>query len=153
MGGSHYRLVCGDDGGPGRMPLVDLEAGPAAARAIHRLIARGLVLAAHDCSEGGLLVAAAEMAMAGEIGLGLDLMALPAIGELTQTAECFAETPSRYLLEVRRGDLDAIDEALGAVPYAIIGEFDDSSTLTLAGTDLELDIAELKNAWLGTLDW
>jgi phosphoribosylformylglycinamidine synthase len=153
MGGSHYRLVCGDDGGPGRMPLVDLENGPAAARAVHQLIARGLVRAAHDGSEGGLLVAAAEMTFAGGLGLSLDLMALPAIGELSQTAECFAETPGRYLLEVQRGDLNAVDEALGGVAYAIIGEFNDSSTLTLAGTDLELDIDELKDAWLNTLDW
>jgi phosphoribosylformylglycinamidine synthase II len=156
MGGSHYRLLYGGDGspgGPGRLPLVDVEHAPAAARAVHRAIARGLVRAAHDCSEGGLLVAAAEMAFAGGLGLKLDLTALPASGELSPTAECFAETPGRYLLEVQRGDLDAIDAALEGAPYALIGEFDASSMLLLAERDLEVDIEELKNAWLRTLDW
>ncbi|MDY7110477.1 MAG: AIR synthase-related protein, partial [Planctomycetota bacterium] len=159
MGGSHYRLLYGGDGPPeppdssGRLPLVDLERAPAAARAVHRAIACGAARAAHDCSEGGLLVAAAEMAFAGGAGLKLDLAALPTDGEPSPTAECFAETPGRYLLEVRRNDLNEIDEALDGVAYAIIGEFDDSSTLDLANTDLELDIEEMKQAWLGTLDW
>ena len=69
------------------------------------------------------------------------------------TARCFAETPSRYLLEVRRADLDAIDAVLGDVPYAVVGEVKEDPSLTLAETDLECDVAELRDAWTGTLDW
>jgi phosphoribosylformylglycinamidine synthase len=113
----------------------------------------GVVRSAHDCSEGGLLVAAAEMAIGGNLGLHVDLMVLPQAGELTVTEQCFAETPSRYLLEIRRRDLGALDEALRDVPYAIIGEFREDPMLTLAGTETEIDVAELKDAWTGTLDW
>jgi phosphoribosylformylglycinamidine synthase len=120
---------------------------------VHNAIAQRLVQAAHDCSEGGLLVAAAEMAFAGDLGLHLDLTTLRSAGELSITAECFAETPGRYLLEVRRDDLDAVDQALDGVPYTIVGEFDDSATLTLAGADVEIDVAELRDAWRAPLDW
>jgi phosphoribosylformylglycinamidine synthase II len=153
LGGSHYELMFGRERAPGSLPRVDLERGPRAARVVHELISRNLIRAAHDCSEGGLLAAAAEMAFAGELGLQLDLIALPTSGEIGITAECFAETPSRYLLEVRRRDLDAVDDVLRDVPYAIVGEVDDSRMLSLAGTDVEIDIAELRDAWRGTLDW
>ncbi len=152
MGGSHYQLLFGD-GEDRRIPVADLVQGPRSAKAVHQVIKQRLVRSAHDCSEGGLLLAAAEMAFAGELGLKLDLLAMPISGDLSLAAECFAETPGRYLLEVRRQDLDAIDIALGDVPYAIIGEFDDSAMLTLAGTDIERDTCELKEAWLGSLDW
>jgi len=153
MGGSHYQMLYGNDGGAQRLPMADLDAGPRTARAVHGLITRGLAQAAHDCSEGGLLVAAAEMIIAGDVGLQLDLTALPTTGDLNPTAECFAETPGRYLLEVKRKDLDAIDEGLGGVPYAIVGQFNEAPTLTLAGTDVEIETADLKAAWLETLDW
>ncbi|MDX2147869.1 MAG: AIR synthase-related protein [Planctomycetota bacterium] len=46
------------------IPRVDLSTGPRTAQAIHELIRQGLARSVHDCSEGGLLVAAAEMLIA-----------------------------------------------------------------------------------------
>src|SRR5262245_64703164 len=107
------------------LPIVDLEQGPRTAAAVAAAISSGVVRSAHDCSEGGLLVAAAEMAFAGGFGLNLDLTLLPTSdgGDPGLTAECFSETPSRYLLEVERTNLAALDRALKGAPYAIIGEF------------------------------
>ncbi|MHC5113898.1 MAG: phosphoribosylformylglycinamidine synthase subunit PurL [Planctomycetota bacterium] len=150
MGGSHHELI---HGGSGALPEVDLGHGPRAARGVHAAITRGLVQAAHDCSEGGLLVAAAEMAFAGDLGVHLDFVTLPTVGEIDLVGECFAETPGRYLLEVRRGDVDALAEAIGDVPFSIVGEIGDDARLTVAGTDVDCSVDELKNAWLGTLDW
>lgn len=155
MGGSHYEMIFGE---PDRidpaLPVVDLEHGPRTARAVAELIRTGLVRSAHDCSEGGLLVAAAEMAFAGGRGLRMDLTLLPMSGSLSAIEECFAETPSRYLLEIERGQLDAIDAALRRhnVPYGIIGEFNDGGNLTL-GDHLNVKIEELQAAWSQTLDW
>ena len=47
---------------------VDLELAPRLFRGVHEAMLRGLVRACHDLSEGGLAVAAAEMAFAGGIG-------------------------------------------------------------------------------------
>src|SRR5262249_55817697 len=60
MGGSHYHLVHGMTGGD--VPRVDTAIAPRIFRALHAAITGGLVRACHDLSEGGLAVAAAEMA-------------------------------------------------------------------------------------------
>ena len=155
MGGSHYAMQYGGSpvSGTGALPCVDLLQGPRTARVVHAIARRGLACAIHDCSEGGLVVAAVEMAIAGDLGLALDLAALPRAGELSPAGECFAETPSRDLVGVRRADLDAVDALLGDTRHAIIGEVDDTRRLALTADDTELDVAELRDAWSGTLDW
>ncbi len=62
LGGSHFALVNNLDGGD--VPQVDLQLALQIFRAVHQAISRGLVRACHDLSEGGLAVAAAEMAFA-----------------------------------------------------------------------------------------
>ena len=69
LGGSHFALVHGLTGG--QVPQGRRRGWPSATfAAVHRAIDAGLVRACHDLSEGGLAVAAAEMAFAG--GLGAD---------------------------------------------------------------------------------
>lgn len=75
-----------EDGEP---PHVDLGDERFFAEAVRQLIADDLVTAVHDISDGGLLVAAAEMALAGNIGVTLDAM---------DTAFAFNESQSRYLV-------------------------------------------------------
>ncbi|MHC4908309.1 MAG: AIR synthase-related protein, partial [Planctomycetota bacterium] len=125
------------------------------AAAVAGLIAAGRVRAAHDCSDGGLLVAAAEMAMAGGLGLdlaGIDRLPGPHAGDV---AGLFSEEPSRYLLEVAAADADAVvadlGATLGAGLAAVIGTFDDTARVRGAGFDCP--IGELMQAWTGTLDW
>jgi phosphoribosylformylglycinamidine synthase len=95
-----------EDGDP---PRVDLGDERFHAEVIRQLIAEGLVTAVHDISDGGLLVAAAEMALAGGIGITLDAM---------DTAFAFNESQSRYLVTYRADrPLDR-----GKVPFEKIGE-------------------------------
>jgi phosphoribosylformylglycinamidine synthase II len=158
MGGSHF-LQIGGDSADRRIPRLDLNAGPANANAVASLIDQGLVRSAHDCSEGGLLLAAAEMAFAGRIGLDLDFAALPSTTALDTAAACFAETPSRYLLEIQPDKLDAVIKSLRQTdtPFGQVGTFTDHDRLTLRtpqdGQVLDAKLDDLRNAWLGTLDW
>ncbi len=78
----------------GAPPRVDLEMERVAGTFVRSLIARGLVTAAHDISDGGLLVAVAEMALAGGIGAEVVLRSASA------ARDAFAETQSCYLLTV-----------------------------------------------------
>lgn len=78
-----------EDGEP---PRVDLGDERFHAELIRQLIAEGAVTAVHDISDGGLLVAAAEMVLAGNIGIALDAM---------DTAFAFNESQSRYLVTYR----------------------------------------------------
>ena len=161
LGGSHL-AVCGLLPGDAdlRIPRVDLRAGPRHAAAVAGLIARGWVASAHDCSEGGLLPAAAEMAFAGRVGLEVELSGVLAGSGLGLIAACFAETPSRYLLEVSPDHLDAVTQQLqrDAVPFARVGRFVTHQRLTLredAGSAVALDVEldKLRDAWLAPLDW
>jgi phosphoribosylformylglycinamidine synthase subunit PurL len=107
LGASLYlrELAGREDGAP---PPVMLGRERRAGELVRHLIKEGLVLACHDVSDGGLLVAVAEMAMAadGLIGATLDVpAALPA------TAWCFGEDQGRYVLEVRADALAGVLEA------------------------------------------
>jgi phosphoribosylformylglycinamidine synthase len=94
-----------EDGPP---PPVDLAAEKAAGDYVRALIKAGTATAVHDCADGGLLVALAEMALAGGIGVTLD-------GAMDAGA-AFGEDQGRYVVTVPAGT------ALAApVPAAKIG--------------------------------
>ena len=118
------------------LPTVSLTEGPRNAQIVHEAIQHGLVTSAHDCSEGGILVAAAEMAFGG--GLGLEL-------SLPDESLCFSETPSRYLLEVKPEALEQLQKLLGETPNEIIGTFNGSNTVILGNASWTLE--DLRTSW------
>ncbi|MHC4849009.1 MAG: AIR synthase-related protein, partial [Planctomycetota bacterium] len=64
-------------------------------------IAAGKVRSCHDLAEGGLAVAAAEMAIGGGLGVRIDPDAIVCGEEIARTdVKLFSETPTRFLLEV-----------------------------------------------------
>ena len=158
MCGSHYAMTYSDDSRDLSVPKTDLHDGPCHAAIVAGLIHHSKVVSAHDCSDGGLLAAATEMAFAGEIGLDMDLSAVPALGQIDDVAAAFAETPSRYLLEVTPEHLDEVVRLLRdkQIPFGEVGRFNDSDKLTVRSSDagqlLEQSLTELKAAWMGTLD-
>ena len=111
LGASLYlREVLGrEDGAP---PPVDLAAERAHGDFVRGLIAEGLVSAVHDLSDGGLVVAAAEMALASNVGLDLSpTSAAHAHGFL------FGEDQARYLIATSRPDeVIARAKAIGLDP-------------------------------------
>ncbi|WP_027441917.1 phosphoribosylformylglycinamidine synthase subunit PurL [Erythrobacter cryptus] len=91
----------------GRTPPTDLVIERAAGQIIHELIADGLVNAVHDLSDGGLAVALAEMALAGNLGAEVDVRGNPAY---TPAQWWFGEDQGRYLVTVP--DPEALNRAL-----------------------------------------
>lgn len=87
------REIAGQEAGDA--PKVDLAAERANAEAVRTLIAEGKVNAVHDISDGGLLVAVTEMALAGKIGAELTIA-------LT-TASAFGEDQGRYIVTAAQG--------------------------------------------------
>jgi phosphoribosylformylglycinamidine synthase subunit PurL len=98
LGQSIYlREVCGrEEGAP---PPVSLAAEQRNAEFVRSLIRDGLVSAVHDVSDGGLLVALAEMAMAGNIGAVLE-----APTSLPAHAFWFGEDQARYVVTARNSE-------------------------------------------------
>ena len=91
------REILGREEGP--PPPVDLDAERRQGGFVRERIASGNVRACHDVSDGGLLVAIAEMVMAGGTGCVLDV---PAAG-LPPCAYWFGEDQARYVLAVPDG--------------------------------------------------
>ncbi len=152
LGGSHFAQLSNLQNET--LPRVDLEAGPRNARAVAGLIAEGLVRSAHDLSEGGLLVAAAEMAFAGGFGIQISLDDVPTEDFADQIACAFSETPSRYLLEIRASDRARIEKMLGDVAFAVIGEVESSDAMVIrSGRDHErIPLEALRSAWASGCD-
>lgn len=133
------------------VPPVDARLARALYLAVHRAITDGIIRACHDLSEGGLAVAAAEMAIAGRLGAHLTL----ADDGPSEAIQLFAESPSRLLLEVAPSEIDALlarwrESGLPARP---IGRVSDRPSARLridsftGRTLIDLPIEELRSAW------
>jgi phosphoribosylformylglycinamidine synthase len=153
LGGSHYHLVTGGDGGT--VPRPDLALAPTIFRNLHEAIARGLVRSCHDLSEGGLAVAVAEMAFAG--GVGADL-ALAGGAELPDEVLLFSESTTRFVVEVQPDKADEFHACLGAeAPLGKIGQTVKEPRLRVAGSGGEwviwAPLDQLKEAWQAPMRW
>jgi phosphoribosylformylglycinamidine synthase len=119
LGGSHLARHLGELGA--EVPPVDLALAPRLLAAVHGAVAAGDVAACHDLSEGGLGVAAAEMAFAGCVGAEIDLAALPTRGDVAALPRLFAEGATRFLIEVQPSRLDALLARFSDLPHGIVG--------------------------------
>ena len=145
-----------------KMPRVNLDLARKLFAALHGAIRQGLVRACHDLSEGGLAVAAAEMAIAGRLGCRLRSRCLPAPSgtRLDTRAALFSESPSRFLIEVEPGEAEAFERAFAGLPSARAGFVTAEPWLAIEAAE-EADgewavcepIEALRQAWQGTLDW
>ncbi len=129
----------------GRPPEVDLEAEAAAGDAVRALAAAGIARAARDVSDGGLAVAAAELAFAHPPETGIEI-ALEDGADLF--GALFGEDAARLLVAVSPDDLEA---ALGVasdhgVAVRVAGRLTDDGVFRVAGHG-ERPRAELEEAW------
>ena len=146
LGQSLYlREVCGKEDGP--PPAVDLAAERRNGDFLRGLIGDRLVAACHDLSDGGLLVALAEMAMAGRRGAVLE----PPAGETPPAAWLFGEDQARYLLAVEaKHASDILERARAAgVPAAAVGRVGGTSLTLPSGEAISVaELIEINEAWL-----
>ena len=156
FGGSELHAHLGLDGG--RVPCPDLATAPHLFQAVHGALAKGLVRACHDLSEGGLAVALAETCLAGRLGASVDLARLP-LDELPEgyhpeTSALFSESCSRFLIEVSPENAAGFEAALDDHVHAHIGDVSDDGHLCVRGTGgselINLCVQDLAHAFAGT---
>jgi phosphoribosylformylglycinamidine synthase len=130
----------------GSAPPVDLAAERKNGEFVRKLVSEGRVDTVHDCSDGGLLVALTEMAMAGNIGVdvgvaGTTIEAIPFF---------FGEDQARYVLAVPAKEADKIEGELRAagIIHAIIGKTIAAKVVRVE-REGELSIAALKKTHEG----
>ncbi|MEA2778771.1 MAG: phosphoribosylformylglycinamidine synthase subunit PurL [Rhodospirillaceae bacterium] len=123
----YLREIHGREDGP--PPPIDLAAERRNGDFVRAQIVAGTLTACHDISDGGLLVAVAEMAMAGGLGAEIELPEdVPAHGF------CFGEDQARYVATLPAAAAERLlNEAQAAgVPAAVIGRTG-GNALTVAG--------------------
>ena len=145
LGQSLYlREACGrEEGAP---PPVDLAAERRNGDFVRDQIGQHRVSACHDLSDGGLLVALAEMCVAG--GTGLDV-AQPAGSTVPSHAFFYGEDQARYLIATGSADEVLADAAKAGVPAALLGYSGGPSLIVKGLVSLKLsDIKAAHEAWL-----
>lgn len=161
LAGSHYALLLGRAACAARfphtgVPRVDFARAPTTMRALGAAIRAGLVVACHDLSEGGLAVAAAEMALAGLLGLAIDLASAPHAPQVEDAfALLFSESASRFLVEVTPSQQRAFEQFLREQQVehlALLGSVTAVERLCVRfhqQTLIDLPVAMLQAAWTG----
>ncbi len=156
LGGSHYYTARGFIGN--RVPRVDAPKGKKLMDNLSAAVAKNLVRACHDLSEGGIGVAAAEMAFAGGLGIKLELDKVP-LGEAINRNDniLFSESNTRFLVEVSPQDKERFEEAMKGIEFAAIGQVTKGKRLEVYGLKgkkvVSAPLAELKEAWQKPLGW
>jgi phosphoribosylformylglycinamidine synthase II len=156
MGGSHYLALHDYIGNS--VPRVRPEQGKQLMDALSGAANKGLVKACHDLSEGGIGVAAAEMAFAGGLGMQIHLDKVP-LGEAVDRDDyiLFSESNTRFLAEIAPEDKEQFEKIMAGTAFAEIGKVMDSSKLEVYGRNgnmlLGASIAGLKEAWQQPLRW
>jgi phosphoribosylformylglycinamidine synthase len=108
----------------------------------------GRIVACHDVSEGGVAVAVAEMAIAGDLGAQLDLTDL----DLDHTSALFSESTGRLVCEVAAADVAWLAEQLDE-PVAVVGRVTEERTLVIvdrAAASRTVALDRLVRAWSGS---
>src|ERR1700752_1260331 len=138
----------------GIVPELDLKRELAVQQVTLEAAEAGLLTSAHDCADGGLAVALAELCFSSlgkdAIGAEVDLQ-----GTLSATSQLFSESPSRIIISFDASATDSIRQIAEThnVPFAILGN--------VGGTQLRIsvngepaipaNVADLEAAWRNAL--
>ena len=139
LGQSVYlRDVLGEAYGP--PPAVDLVIEKRNGEFLRSAISNGQIKACHDISDGGLVIAVAEMCLAAGVGADID------IGDGQAHALLFGEDQARYVVAVGADMANwlTINAEGAGVPFRILGKAG-GSALT-AGSILSISLDEMKQA-------
>ena len=156
MGGSHYYDILNLQSS--NVPMVDAISGRKLMEALSKATANGLVKACHDCSEGGIGVAAAEMAFAGGLGMTFDLSNVPSSDGLNRDDKIlFSESNTRFIVEVSQEHQQQFENLMEGNKYGLIGVTRSDTLFEVFGLKkncvISTDVFELKESWQKPLRW
>ena len=148
LGGSEWAAGRHDLLG-GMPPAADLAAGARLCGLVAALVGERAVAGVHDCSDGGLAVALAEMAIAG--ACGFDVSPAGSLSGIVPAVACFAESANRVVVAVDEGRADEIlgRAAAAGVPAVVIG-IAGGERLVWAGA-FDIALADAERAWRDAL--
>ncbi|MEA2064244.1 MAG: AIR synthase-related protein, partial [Gemmatimonadota bacterium] len=157
-GGSEYFAMLGSVGSG--VPRVDAARSQAVFRAVHQAINGTLVASCHDLSDGGLGVALAESALAGDLGMEVDLSLVPGADNFEHDDRLFfSESQGRFAITVQPEKSDRFEKIMAQVPCARVGVVTSEPVFAVRSRQpdrpglVNLSVELLRKAWQNTLDW
>jgi phosphoribosylformylglycinamidine synthase len=156
LGGSHYYDLYGAIGNC--VPKVRYGESKKIFSALSKASQKGLVEAMHDCSDGGLVVALAEMVFSGGLGADIFLSEAPYESDNPRTtALLFSESNSRFVVEVDKKNQKEFEKTLKGVDFGLAGCLCSGNKFKVYGLDgkpcVDTDTNKLKEAWQKPLRW
>jgi len=156
LGGSHYYDLYAAVGN--QAPKVYHQEAKKIFNALSKAANKGLVKAMHDCSDGGLGVALAEMVFSG--GLGADIF----LGQVPYKSSArrddfllFSESNSRFVVEVEKKKQKEFEKTLKGLPFGLAGCLNAGDDFKIYGLDgklcVEAQSRKLKEVWREPLKW
>ncbi len=156
LGGSHYHHIHGYKGN--NVPKVDAVLGKKVMNTLSQATKQRIIRSCHDCSEGGIAVAGAEMAFAGGYGMTLNLSAVITEGSIHRNNTLlFSESNTRFVVEVRPEHQKQFETLVKDIPCGLLGKVTTEPLLKIHGLNNKLivheNIYDLKEAWQAPLRW
>ena len=139
-GGSVYYQLNNELGA--NLPKPDLSVLGAEVHAVSYVIQQGMVLSAHDISEGGIATALAEMSLRNNIGIKAEIP-----GTLALSKKLFSETGG-FILEVKREHSNDVKNIFAEhkLNCTVIGDTNKSGKLQINGV-IDIAVSEAKSTW------
>jgi len=151
MGGSEYLGLRGEIGNT--PPRVDAGRALVLYRALSAAMDKGVVASCHDVSDGGLAVALAETALAGRLGMDIDLAPL---GIENDVIALFSESQSRFVVTIPERQAAMFEQLFRGLACRCVGKvYDEPRFRVRHGKCVRVDaaLAQLEAAWKRPLAW
>jgi len=140
------------------VPQVNTKRGVKIFSALTSAVKKRLIRSMHDCSEGGLAVALAEMAFSGGLGVTARLDKVVFKGKVKKNSTVlFSESNSRFIVEIEPKNQKKFEQLLKGIPKGLIGRVEESPEFIVYGLNQQVCIntyiQDLKEAWQQPLRW
>ncbi|MBN1687210.1 MAG: hypothetical protein JW852_11175 [Spirochaetales bacterium] len=149
LGGSSYERLKG--AAQGGCPKADPASAGELYRRLHQAIQMKLLSSCHDIADGGLAVALAESALAGNLGVEVDLAEAPASDKaMADERLLYSESPSRFVISVAAGRAAEFEGIMASMPFARAGTVNTSGAVTIKRNGkvlIDTDLRGIRNAW------
>ena len=140
MGGSLLYRVFG--GKQGVVPSVDVDNVRELTGKTLEAMDRRLISGCHDCSDGGIAVAVAEMCISGQTGAVLDLRKA---ADMSPRKVLYSESNTRWIAEVSEENAEEFEKIMGGSAHKIGKTGGNSMNIRDSGVIIEVE--ELRKAW------
>ncbi len=155
MGGSEWFALQNFIGN--NVPQVDAVKARKIYHALHKAIQEGIIASCHDCSDGGLGVAVAEISIAGALGMNIDLKSVPYQGKRRDDYILFSESASRFIVTIHPESQRKLEKIMAGNIIGKIGVVSSDCLFQITGLTGKLIIKEkinkLKEAWQKPLNF